>query len=64
MADKVQVRDGMGLLGWLTVAFVVLKLTGFIEWSWWLVLAPTLVPLGIVAAILLLVAAYAMWEGR
>lgn len=64
MADKVQVRDGMGLLGWLTVAFVVLKLTGFIEWSWWLVLAPTLVPLGIVAAILLLVAACAMWGGR
>ena len=44
MAGKVQVQGGMGLLGWLTVAFVVLKLTGFIGWSWWLVLAPIWAP--------------------
>lgn len=29
-----------GILGLLTVLFVGLKLTGYIAWSWWLVLAP------------------------
>lgn len=31
---------GVGFLGLLTVLFVGLKLTGFINWSWWWVLAP------------------------
>ena len=31
---------GIGLLGVLGVAFVVLKLTGAIDWSWWLVTSP------------------------
>lgn len=32
---------GISILGLLTVAFVVLKLCGVIDWSWWLVLLPT-----------------------
>jgi len=35
----------MGIFGWLTVLFVGLKLTDFIDWSWVWVLAPTWVPL-------------------
>lgn len=31
---------GIGVLGLLGVAFVVLKLTGFISWSWWWVTLP------------------------
>ena len=31
------------LLSLLTILFVALKFTGFIDWSWWLVVAPTLV---------------------
>ena len=31
---------GIGVIGLLGVAFVVLKLTGFIDWSWWWVTAP------------------------
>lgn len=31
---------GVGVLGLLGVAFVVLKLTGYIDWSWWWVTAP------------------------
>lgn len=31
-----------------TLLFVGLKLTHYIDWSWWYVLAPTLVPLTIV----------------
>lgn len=32
--------SGVGVLGLLGVAFVVLKLTGVIDWSWWWVTAP------------------------
>ena len=31
---------GIGVLGLLGVVFVTLKLTGFINWSWWLVTLP------------------------
>ncbi len=31
---------GIGIFGLLGVLFVGLKLTGFIDWSWWWVTAP------------------------
>jgi len=31
---------GIGVVGLLGVVFVVLKLTGYIDWSWWWVTAP------------------------
>lgn len=34
----------MNILGWLTVLFVGLKLTGFITWSWLWVLSPLWIP--------------------
>ncbi len=49
---KVQVR-GLGFLQILTLILITLKLTGHIEWSWWLVLGPLWMPV----ALLLLVAA-------
>ena len=41
-----------GLLG---VAFVVLKLTNVIHWSWWLVLLPFYGPAAAIIAVVLLV---------
>ena len=41
-----------GLLGLL---FIALKLTGVIDWSWWLVLLPIYAPLALVGIILLIV---------
>ena len=35
----------------LTLIFITLKLTGYIAWSWWWVLSPIWIPLGIVAVI-------------
>ena len=32
--------SGLGVVGLLGIVFVVLKLTGFIDWSWWLVTLP------------------------
>lgn len=41
MADsKTVVGGGIGSLGMLGVLFVGLKLTGYIDWSWWWVTMP------------------------
>jgi hypothetical protein len=37
----------MGIAEILTIIFVVLKLTGAIDWSWWLVLLPEIIAIGI-----------------
>lgn len=31
---------GIGFFGLLGIVFIVLKLTGYINWSWWIVLSP------------------------
>lgn len=33
----------MGILELLTIVFIVLKWIGTIDWSWWLVLLPTII---------------------
>lgn len=35
---------GIGFCGLLAIAFIVLKLTNFISWSWWWVLSPLWIP--------------------
>lgn len=40
-----------GFTGLLAIAFIVLKLTNVITWSWWWVLAPLWIPLAIVLII-------------
>jgi hypothetical protein len=40
MSTETTSSGGIGVLGLLGVAFVVLKLTGFIDWSWWWVTLP------------------------
>lgn len=41
---------GIGFAGLLAVAFIVLKLTGVISWSWWWVLAPLWLPVALLLA--------------
>jgi len=48
-------NNGIGFTGLLAVAFIVLKLTHVITWSWLWVLAPIWIPLGIVLLVLLVV---------
>lgn len=38
--EKQVVYKGPGILGLLGIAFVVLKLVGVINWSWWWVTVP------------------------
>ena len=45
--------SGLGLSGVLTAIFVVLKLVGTINWSWWWVLSPILIDLGLTLIILI-----------
>ena len=44
---------GLGVLGILEVVFVVLKLLKLIDWSWWVVLIPFWIDLGIAALIII-----------
>ena len=45
---------GIGFIGLLTIVFIVLKLTGYITWSWFWVLSPLifLITLGVIALII------------
>ena len=46
---------GIGFVGLLTILFVGLKLTGYISWSWWWVLPPILLSLGMVLGLLFII---------
>lgn len=47
MSETKTTNYGISLGGLLTVAFVVLKLCKVISWSWWWILSPMLIPIGI-----------------
>ena len=54
MSNNVQVSGGVSFLGLLQIVFIVLRLVGTIDWSWWWVLAPTWGPIALILGILLL----------
>lgn len=62
------VKVQLPILGLLGIAFIVLKLTKVISWSWWWVTAPFWAPVAIaivvVFALFLLAIAVAILEGR
>ena len=45
MDKQTTTSGGISFFGLLTIVFIVLKLTGFISWSWFWVLSPVLLPL-------------------
>lgn len=47
-------KTGIGFSGLLTIAFIVLKLCGVINWSWWWVLSPIIISTGISLIILVM----------
>jgi len=51
---------GIGFCGLLAILFIGLRLTGYIAWSWWWVLAPLWIPFGILLAVLLGIGALAL----
>ncbi len=51
MKPSIDVNINPGFLGILGLIFITLKLTDYIDWSWWWVLAPIWIPLAIVATV-------------
>ena len=56
--------SGVGALELLTILFIGLKLTNYINWSWWLVLSPTLIPLAILILFLLITGIIYLFNNR
>lgn len=52
MSDSKTSSGGVGFAGLLTIAFVVLKLCKVIDWSWWWVVSPILISIGIALLVL------------
>ena len=50
-------ETGIGLDTILFVVFLILKLTGYIDWSWWWVTAPLWIPvaIGLVAIVIFVI---------
>lgn len=46
-------NGGVGFCGMLTILFIGLKLTHYVDWSWWWVLSPLWVPLILALVIVL-----------
>lgn len=51
---KETTSSGIGLGGIVFVVFLVLKLTNYIDWSWWWVTSPLWIPIALVAGIAIL----------
>ena len=45
MEDKNNISYGISFFELLAVVFIALKLMGYIQWSWWLVLSPLWFPI-------------------
>ena len=45
---------GIGFFGLLTIVFITLKLTNYIDWSWWWVLSPLWIPFAMIVLVILL----------
>ena len=57
MSNNNSSNGDIAFCGLLTIAFIVLKLTNYIDWSWWWVLSPLWIPFIIVIVVVLLIAA-------
>lgn len=53
--------SGIGFTGLLTVLFIGLKLTGYIDWSWWWVLSPIWISFLVFLGILGIAGGIALW---
>ncbi len=68
MSNNVTHNGGVGILGLLGGVFVTLKLTGYIDWSWWWVTLPfwggfalVLAALSVIGLVMLLIGAAEWW---
>lgn len=57
-------KGGVGFLGLLQIAFIVLKLCGVIDWPWILVLTPVLFFICFVVICVTMIVGVSMWRER
>ena len=55
---------GTSLPTLLTVLFIALKLCGVIDWSWWWVLSPIPITIGIALGVFAVAVSIALYAGR
>ena len=48
-------NSGIGVAGIVFIVFLILKMTGNIDWSWWWVTSPIWIPIGIGVLVVLLI---------
>lgn len=60
-SKKEAASGGFGLGTVLFIVFLVLKLTGNIDWSWWWVTAPLWIPLLIAVLLLTVLGIFVAW---
>lgn len=63
LATEINNAVTRALLGLLGIVFVTLKLTGFIDWSWWWVTLPFWGGLALAGCIILIVAVVGLFIG-
>lgn len=56
--------SGIGFGGLLAIAFIVLKLTGFIAWSWLWVLSPIWIPIIFVLFVFLAISVFEVLDNK
>ena len=64
MENKTYNKNGVGFCGLLTIAFIVLKLCGVINWSWIWVLAPLWIGWGLILIALVIACFVAFLRDR
>lgn len=52
--DKIEVKTNFNLLHILTIAFIILKLCNIIDWSWIIVLLPSIIQIIIILIALII----------
>lgn len=62
MSQQSSSNTGIGFNGFLQLLFIGLKLTGYIDWPWVWVLAPTLIWLLIALVLIIAVAIYSWFK--
>jgi len=55
--SKTVSSGGIGFTGLLAIVFITLKLTNYIDWSWWWVLAPLWIPFTLAIVLILVLLA-------
>lgn len=55
MSNTTKVQISFPFMSILCLIFITLKLTGYIAWSWWWVLAPIWIPISIILVVFVIV---------